>query len=278
MVDQDESVASTAEHQPVQEQVSYLSIGQSFKGGPGVEHGNHSSCSLIKPSRKCDFKLTDPTKLMERPVSIMKIVRSQWLLPRWLTKMSLLQALLNTSLCRNKTPILLSCQERLTKRSLSTVLLITSQCKDKAGDQQILVTQEGDQILTEDQDQVPRDQQTHGTQEGDQLTPGGQDLVSGDQQIPGMQEGDQFNPGTEADQLKQMLEELQDVVFEISDISPKKAKVMDICSGSEDKVSEDEENVKAKVMDFCSGSEDEVSEVEESVKAKVMNICSGSED
>ena len=50
--------------------------------------------------------------------------------------------------------------------------------------------------------------------------------MSGDQQIPGMQEGDQFNPGTEADQLKQMLEELQDVVFEISDISPKKAKVM----------------------------------------------------
>ena len=110
--------------------------------------------------------------------------------------------------------------------------------------------------------------QIPGTQEKDQLLPEVQDQVSGNQQIPGIQEGDQLNPGTEGDQLKQMLKELQDKVLEISDISPKKAKVMDICSESEE-----EENVKAKVMYMCSGSEDEVSEDEESVKAKVIHIC-----
>ena len=37
MVDKEESVASTAEHQPVQEQGSYPSVGQGCKEGPGIE-------------------------------------------------------------------------------------------------------------------------------------------------------------------------------------------------------------------------------------------------
>ena len=75
-----------------------------------------------------------------------------------------------------------------------------------------------------------------------------------------------------------MLEELQDEVLDILDISLIKAKVMDICSGSGDEASEDEENVKAKSMDIGSGSEDEVSEDEENIKTKVMDIPTGSED